>query len=247
MSNSSKTSKSSKLVQAATSETVVPVVALTPIAQVQPAYLVEVTDPETGEVIWQPKYRYIIGAPKQYRFNAQNGQFNINGEQILLDSKGKTLDSFSFQPFAWRIFEENLFARGRKEPWAELFFIDDKLCVSSIMVNNTTLDGLLKMAEVLFYDDITLADIVLTIRPEKKEREKEGQKQSWFIGKCTYEFADKEKVKELREYARNYPIYRRDTITSTAVYITKSDTYFVPMEAPAQIEEAIQEPTTQAA
>ena len=104
-----------------------------------PAYLVKKADPETGEIIHVPKYKYIIGAPKQYRFNGQNGQFNINGEQILLDSKNKPLAEFSIQPIAWRIFEENLFARGRKETWAELFFVDAKDCVSSIMVNNTTL------------------------------------------------------------------------------------------------------------
>jgi len=60
-----------------------------------PAYLVEKTDPETGEITHVPKYKYIIGAPKQYRFNGQNGQFNINGEQILLDSKNKPISEFS--------------------------------------------------------------------------------------------------------------------------------------------------------
>lgn len=85
------------------------------------------------------------------------------------------------QPIAWRIFEENLFARGRKETWAELFFVDEKDCVSSIMVNNTTLEELRKLAENLFYDDIKLSDIVLTIKPEKAENEREGQKRTWYI------------------------------------------------------------------
>ena len=100
----------------------------------------------------------------------------INGDQILLDSQGKSIDSFSFQPIAWRIFEENLFARGRKETWAELFFVDVKDCVCAIMVNNTTLEELRKLAENLFYrpaeaDDLTLADIVLTIKPENRTAE----------------------------------------------------------------------------
>jgi hypothetical protein len=232
--------------QSTTSVPLVTSIALASLLTI-PAYLVKKADPETGEIIHVPKYKYIIGAPKQYRFNGQNGQFNINGEQILLDTKGKAIDSFSFQPIAWRIFEENLFARGRKETWAELFFVDAKDCISSIMVNNTTLEELRKLAENLFYDDITLADIVLTIKPEKAENEREGQKRSWYIGRFSYQLADPAKVKEFKEYARDYPIYRRDTLTLTAVYIAKSDTYYIPMEAPAEIEESLSEATSQAA
>ena len=43
-------------------------------------YLKEVTDEATGEVVLLPKYKYLEGAPKQYRFNGQNGQFNRSGE-----------------------------------------------------------------------------------------------------------------------------------------------------------------------
>jgi hypothetical protein len=195
------------------------------------AYLKEVADEATGEIVLLPKYKYLAGAPKQYRFNGQNGQFNINGEQILLDAKGKAIDSFSFQPIAWRIFEENLFARGRKEAWAELFFVDVKDCVSAIMVNNTTLEELRKLAENLFYDDLTLADIVLTIKPEKAENEKGGQKRSWFIGRFSYQLADKAKVSEFKEFAEDFPLYRRDTLTDTAVYLAKSDTFRIPEPA----------------
>lgn len=200
------------------------------------SYLKEAVDKATGELVLLPKYKYLTGAPKQYRFNGQNGQFNINGEQILLNAKGKVIDSFSFQPIAWRIFEENLFSRGRKEAWAELFFIDAKDCVSAIMVNNTTLEELRKLAEILFYDDLTLADIVLTIKPEKAENEKEGQKRSWFIGRFSYQLADKAKVAEYREFAEDFYIYRRDTLTDTAVYLAKSGTFRIPEQVSFPIE-----------
>jgi hypothetical protein len=200
------------------------------------AYLKETVDEATGELVLLPKYKYLAGAPKQYRFNGQNGQFNINGEQILLDTKGKVIDSFSFQPIAWRIFEENLFARGRKEVWGELFFIDSKDCVSAIMVNNTTLEKLRKLAEILYYDDLSLADIVLTIKPEKAESEKEGQKRSWFIGRFSYQLADKAKVAEYREFAEDFYIYRRDTLTDTAVYLATSGTFRIPDQVSFQIE-----------
>ena len=66
-------------------------------------------------------------------------------------------------------------------------------------------------------------------------------------GRFSYQLADLAKVKEFKEYARDYPIYRRDTLTLTAVYIAKSDTYYIPMEAPAEIDESLSEATSQAA
>jgi hypothetical protein len=105
----------------------------------------------------------------------------MNGEQILLDSKNKPISEFSLQPIAWRIFEENLFAKGRKETWAEVFFIDDRNRVGGIMFNGSTLEELRRLSEDLCYDDIQLSDIVLTVKAEKKEREKNGEKQTWYI------------------------------------------------------------------
>ena len=221
-----------------------PVTPITPAVPVR-AYLKEVADEVTGEIMLLPKYKYLEGAPKQYRFNGQNGQFNINGDQILLDTKGKSIDSFSFQPIAWRIFEENLFARGRKETWAELFFVDVKDCVCAIMVNNTTLEELRKLADNLFYDDLTLADIVLTIKPEKAENEREGQKRSWFIGRFSYQIADKAKVLEYKEFAEDFHIYRRDTLTDTAVYLAKSETFRLPEPVCLAIENKSVEATNE--
>jgi hypothetical protein len=200
-------------------------------------YLVPQVDKETGEEIFVPKYKYIPGSPKQYRYNSQNGQFNINGERILLDGKGSPITQFSFQPIAWRIFEENMFGRGRADKWCEIFFIDDKDCVSTIMFNNTTLEELTKLAERMFYDDITLADIVLTVKPEKVESKTENK--SWHIGRFSDDFAEKAKTTELQEYATDYPIFRRDTITETAIYLAKSETFHIPPKE-EQLEEAKQ-------
>ncbi len=63
-------------------------------------------DSETGEV--KSKYKYLAGRPKQYRFNGQTGQFNLNGTEYI----GTSL---SIQPLTWRIFEENLFAEVAKK------------------------------------------------------------------------------------------------------------------------------------
>jgi hypothetical protein len=199
--------------------------AVTP--QVTKSYLIAQTDEETGEIVFVPKYLYVIGSPKKYRYNSQNGQFNINGQKILLDSKGVPVTEFSFQPIAWRIFEENMFERGHVDKWCEIFFIDDNDCVSTIMFNNTTLEDLTKLAESLFYDRITLADVILTVKPEKKETKKEGEIKSWFIGRFSYDESSKEQTAEYKEFAKDYPIYRYDTVKDTTVLFAKSDLYYV--------------------
>ncbi|GGD45844.1 hypothetical protein GCM10011514_07310 [Emticicia aquatilis] len=206
-------------------------------AQATKLYLLPQVDKETGEEIFVPKYKYIPGSPKQYRYNSQNGQFNINGERILLDGKGSPITQFSFQPIAWRIFEAPMFGRDRADKWCEIFFIDDKNCVSCIMFNNTTLEELNKLAEQMFYDDITLADIVLTMKPEKIESKTENK--SWYIGRFSYDYAEKNKVAELQEFANDYPIFRRDTITETAIYLAKSENFHIPPKAEV-LEEAKQ-------
>ena len=88
----------------------------------------ESIDPETGAV--GNKVKYLVGNPRQYRFNGQNGRFNINGTKDL----GNTLE---FSPMAWRIFYANLFGRKNRDIWAEIFFIDLENCVCSVMFNNT--------------------------------------------------------------------------------------------------------------
>lgn len=181
---------------------------------------------ETGEI--QSRFKYLEGRPKQYRFNGQNGQFNINGEKILSDDKGKPMKSFTITPMAWRVFEENLFGRGRKDLWAELFFVDDRNCVSSIMLNNTSLQELLSLESELFYEDISLSEIRLTMTAENITSEKSGQKLSWYITRLTWETTPKDEVQALSEFATDNRVYREDTMTGTAVYRFKSPNFYVP-------------------
>lgn len=181
-------------------------------------------DPETGEV--KSKYKYLAGRPKQYRFNGQTGQFNLNGTEYI----GTSL---SIQPLTWRIFEENLFARGRKEEWAEVFFVDNTDAVSAIMFSNSSVGRLLKLIEQLFYIDLTLTDVVLSIKPEKKENDK-GK---YFVAGFEYKEADKAQVQALQAFAEDVPIFRTDTLTPTAVYKLVSPTFRLPEVE--QAEEAL--------
>ena len=183
-----------------------------------------------GEAVIVNRFRYIEGEPKQYRYNSQAGQFNIDGDTTVLDKNGKPVKDFSFQPFVFRVFEDGLFNRNR-EPWAELFFIDSLNCVSSIMFNGTTLTELRGIFKKLLYEGTeakTLCDVVLTVRPEKLTSKNDPTK-SWYIGRFSYELASVETVRQLAEFAADCPIYRRDTLKQTASYLSFSDTFALPI------------------
>ncbi|MGF7218787.1 hypothetical protein GGR92_004966 [Spirosoma lacussanchae] len=182
-----------------------------------------------GETLISDIFRYIEGEPKQYRYNSQTGQFNIDGDTPVLDKSGKPIKEFTFQPFVYRIFEDGLFNRNR-EPWAELFFVDALNCVSSIMFNGTTLTELRGVIKKLIYEGnepLNLCDVVLTVRPEKLTSKNDPSK-SWFIGRFSYQLADPATVQQLAEYAADCPIYRRDTLKQTASYLSFSETFALP-------------------
>jgi len=168
------------------------------------------------------------GRPRQYRFNGQVGRFNIDGTRDM----GTTL---TLQPAAWRVFEENLFGRGRNEVWAEIFFVDESNALSSIMFNNSSVNELYNLMEPLFYDDLTLANVVLTITSEKKANKKISPVGTWYLAKFTYTEADPADVAELREYALHNAVFRADTITDTAVYSLVSDTFAVGYALPEPV------------
>ncbi|MBB5287075.1 hypothetical protein HNQ92_005237 [Rhabdobacter roseus] len=173
-------------------------------------------NPET-EVL-SKTIKYMPGSPRQYRFNAQTGRFNINGIQDVGDR-------FSFQPIAWRIFEDDLFARGRIEAWAELFFVDRQGAMSSLMFNNSSVYELRRLMERLFYDDLKLSDVVLKVTSEKKVNEKVTPKGTWYLAVFEYEAADPAQVVELTAFAQSHPIYRAETLTRAAEHSLISESY----------------------
>ncbi len=181
----------------------------------------QTVDETNGEVL--SIYRYLTGNPREYRFNGQVGKFYLDGNDIGAKLK--------MQPIAWRFFEENLFARDRKEEWGEVFFIDKDNCVAVVMFNNSSVNNLKKVMQSIFYRGSlqhpkTFADFVVNIA----SKEKTSEKGKYFIAEFDIEDADPEKVKEYREFALDHHIYREDTLTPTAVYNKSlvSDTFFLP-------------------
>ncbi|WP_020599585.1 hypothetical protein [Spirosoma panaciterrae] len=169
----------------------------------------------TGEVV--NKYKYLEGHPRQYRFDAKEGVFNINGTEKL----GRTL---TFQPIAWRIFTDNILNMGTKN-WAELFFIDENNCVSAVLFHGYSVDNIFRLIEPLYYDDLTLADVVVTAVAEKKEYTKSQPKGVYYIATFSYKNGDPEKTAELKQFAQDVKVFRQETLTDIANIKTAMNYY----------------------
>jgi hypothetical protein len=170
-------------------------------------------DEETGEVQFT-NIKYLLGMPKQYRYNAQSGQFNIDGKEPVLDEKGRVATEFKLLPLSFRVFRDSLFGRDKMEEWAEMFFIDSLGCVSAIMLNNTNVQELKQHIKSLFYEGLSITDSILVLRPRKIEN---GDKK-WFICEMEHEDADAELIRAQRNYLESNHVYRADTLNSSAVY-----------------------------
>lgn len=153
-------------------------------------------------------HKYLEGHPRQYRFDAKEGVFNINGVAKL----GR---SITFQPIAWRIFTDNILNMGTKN-WAELFFVDDHNCVSALLFHGYSVDNIFRLIEPLYYDDLTLADVVITATAERKEYNRVSPKGVYYVASFSYQVADPDHTAGLKEYAQTHKIFRHETLTDIA-------------------------------
>ncbi len=172
------------------------------------AYLIDKVDEASGEVAQVSRFRYLPGHPRQVRFDAKAGQFNIGGTVPLGNS-------LRFIPLAWRIFQDDILNMGRKL-WAELFYADDKGAICAVLFHGYSVENLYRLIEPLFYDDLTLADVVVKVTAEKKQTTKEGKTATYYIAQFSYEPAPAEEVAARRDYARDLPIWRAETHTGAA-------------------------------
>ncbi|WP_426061229.1 hypothetical protein [Hymenobacter sp. B1770] len=181
---------------------------LTLTPSTRPAYLVAGVDESTGEETWSNRFRYLPGHPRQVRFDAKAGQFNINGAVPLGNS-------LYFIPLAWRVFQDDILNMGRKL-WTELFFADDKGAICAVLFHGYSVENLYRLIEPLFYDDLTLADVTVKVTTEKKQTTKEGKTATYYIAQFSYDAADAAEVAARRDYARDFPIWRAETYTRAA-------------------------------
>lgn len=169
-----------------------------------------VADESTGEM--KNPFLYLEGHPRQYRFDAKEGVFNINGTEKI---QGENQRILKFQPIAWRIFTDNILNMGTKN-WAEIFFIDDRNCVSAVLFHGYSVDNIFRLIEPLFYESLTLADVEITATAEKKENTKIQPKGVYYIATFSYKLADSDKTKALKAFADDNKIFRQETLTDVA-------------------------------
>ncbi|MFD1469884.1 hypothetical protein ACFQ48_16770 [Hymenobacter caeli] len=195
------------------------------------AYLSVSVDENSGEVTETSRFKYLPGHPRQVRFDAKAGVFNLGGQTVL----GKSL---SFIPLAWHIFQDNILNMGRKT-WAELYFVDDKGAVCAVLFHGYSVENLYRLIEPLFYDDLTLADVVVTATAQKKQTEKEGKTATYYIAEFSYTAADPAEVQARQEFADDFPIWREETHTGEAdTKLVQGYRVPAPVEVPAQLEAA---------
>lgn len=176
------------------------------------------------------RYKYLEGHPRQYRFDAKEGVFNINGtEKVGGPSNGRIL---TFQPIAWRIFTDNILNMGTKN-WAEIFFIDEKDCVSAILFHGYSVDNIFRLIEPLYYDDMTLADVVITAVAEKKEYTKTQPKGVYYIATFSYKIGEPNQTAALKQFAQEAKIFRQETLTDIANIKTAMN-YYNPFANPVE-------------
>ena len=154
-----------------------------------------------------PNIKYLPGSPRQIRFDAKEGSFNVNGKEPL----GKSL---SFQPLAWEIFTADILNMGQKT-WVEMYFLDEKNRVCAVLFHGYSVKNLQQLIEPLYYDELTLADVMLTVTPDKKENTKIQPKGVYYIADFSYVMADPKRTEDLAELARTVDIYRAETINET--------------------------------
>jgi len=104
---------------------------------------------------------------------------------------------------------------GRKV-WAELFFIDKAGAVCAVLFHGYSVENLQKLNASLFYDDLKLTEVELTVTPIKKQTEKDGKPATYFIADFSYVAADPAEVQARQEFAEDFDLYREETLTGTA-------------------------------
>jgi hypothetical protein len=129
------------------------------------------------------------------------------------------------KPLAWAIYTDELFGQPSKL-WAELYFIDEKDCLSVIMFHGPSVQELQKLSEPLYYDEKGLNDVVIEIYATEHTNTKLKPSVKYWIARFDkYTEADEADVKEQKAFAKAFPIFRktswtpkRETISSKFYY-----------------------------
>ena len=153
--------------------------------------------------------RYLPGFPRSYRFDAKKGLLRFKNE-IDLTAKGQ---SFSFIPIAFRIFSDEILNFPLRK-WAEMLFINKAGQVCAVLFHGYSVDRLQSMLGELYYEEVSLCELVLTVTPTPRSNEHGG----YYVASFSYELLKPEELKTLASIVDALPpLYREETLTGDAV------------------------------
>ena len=162
---------------------------------------------ETGEL--QIKYR--PGFPRHYRFDASRGLISLSDMNIT-----KKAEPLSFIPISYRIFQDDILGYGLKK-WAEFFFINQLGHVCSLLFHGYSVENLEKGTHDLYYDEVNLSEVILTVTPiEKTKKEGEGKGSKYFIAEFSYKVLSNEQRNEMKLLGEALNVWRTDTLTENS-------------------------------
>lgn len=191
---------------------------------------VEFTDKESGEV----KIKYMKGAPRQYRFDASKGFFNIKGETRLT----KNGESLTIIPLAYQIFVDDILGdQYGKMRWLELIFLNEQLQVCSMLLHGYSVENFMRNADELFYDNANFRQVKLTIKPvEKTSTNPNAKGAKYWMAFFDYKVLDKAVFEKLETATKGLEFFRRDTYTINRA-IQLSENYGIPTEIAERLAE----------
>ena len=147
---------------------------------------------------------YLEGNPRQYRANAKEGIFNLEGNQPLGNRA-------SLHVLAFRIFEDVLF--GKPNVWAEVFFIDEQGKLSSMLFNSYSAKNFQDYQRKLFYESVPIEQVVTDISwVGKTVVLDDGKKANYHIAQFSVqEVLEAEVCEVVSEFTRRNKVYREAT------------------------------------
>ena len=168
----------------------------------------QLVNAENGEVT---PVQYLVGHPRAYRFDASRGFFSLNGITPI----SKKEEAITIIPIAYRIFTADILGIKGKQ-WVEIFFLNGRNQVCNLLMHGYSVESLLDSTTDLFYDDVNLCGVALTIQPiEKtsKQQDDNGKYPKYYIGKFSYQLLEEVAKENLQAATEGLQIWRSDTVT----------------------------------
>jgi hypothetical protein len=153
---------------------------------------------------------YLTGYPRQYRFDASRGIFNIGGTDVLT-KKGETM---SIVPIGYRIFFDNILNYGPRK-WVEFFFLNGSMNVCELLLHGYSVENLMQMFQKLYYDKLNLCEVELIIKPVEKLNKSINSK--YFMAEFDYKPLETELKDAIVAHTEGLTLFRSDTYTDKAL------------------------------